>query len=496
MTVRTRFAPSPTGYLHIGGLRTALYNYLFAKARGGTFVLRVEDTDQSRSVDGAVDNMLRSLEWAGIVPDEGVLMQDGVQSEVGAYGPYTQSQRLERYRVQVRRLIESGDAYYCFCDAERLQAVRAAQQAAKQPPMYDGHCRGIASEEAEKRVREGASYVVRLAVPRGETIVIDDEVRGRITVETDTIDDQVLLKSDGFPTYHLASVVDDHEMRITHVIRGEEWLPSTPKHILLYRAFGWDAPRFAHVPLLLNPDRSKLSKRQGDVAVEDYKEKGFLPQALVNFVALLGWNPGKGETQEIFTMEELQERFSLHDVNASGAVCDLSRLRWFNMQHIKRMNPQQLVEAALPFLQTQEFFRVADERYTHSEYLYRVAAVVRERLETLAEFGVEQAAYFFARPEISDVNMLRWKKNTDEETRAALSHALTVLRAIPEDEWTREAIERELMEAAGEKRGDLLWPVRVALTGAKRSPSPFECAWVLGKEETLERIVQAIDTIA
>ncbi len=491
--VRTRFAPSPTGYLHIGGLRTALYSYLFARQHGGDFVLRIEDTDRTRAVEGATENLVRSLAWAGIVPDEGVLLgDDGTLTERGAYGPYTQSARLEIYKKYVAQLIAQGDAYYCFCDKARLDAVRTAQQRAKQPPMYDRHCRAIAPAEARARVEAGEAHVVRLAVPDDEEIAFEDAVRGRVTVKSAIVDDQVLMKSDGFPTYHLASVVDDHLMRITHIIRGEEWLPSTPKHIVLYRAFGWEAPVFAHVPLLLNPDKSKLSKRQGDVAVEDYRAKGYLPEALVNFVALLGWHPGKGETQEIFTLADLLTRFTLGGVHKAGAVCDLARLRWFNAQHIKRMAPEALVDAALPFLRTQEFFAHADAQYTTRAHLVRVATIVRERLETLADFGVEQASYFFVRPTVARA-LLRWKDNTDAQTADALRRAQDVLRAVPEDAWTRAHLEEVLMDAAGAQRGDFLWPLRTALTGAKRSPSPFDCAWVLGKDETLARINQAIN---
>ncbi len=492
MTIRTRFAPSPTGFLHIGGLRTALYSYLFARQNSGQFVLRIEDTDRSRAVDGAVENLVRSLKWAGIVPDEGVMLaSDGTLTEKGEYGPYTQSQRLAIYREHVERLIESGHAYYCFCDKERLDRMRKEQQHAKKPPMYDRHCRALDPAKAAARAAAGEAHVVRLAVPDSEEIVFEDAVRGTVRINSATVDDQVILKSDGFPTYHLASVVDDHLMRITHVIRGEEWLPSTPKHILLYRAFGWAPPTFAHVPLLLNPDKSKLSKRQGDVAVEDYMTKGFLPEALVNFVALLGWNPGKGEVQEIFTLDELLECFSLDGVNKAGAVCDLSRLRWFNAQHIKRLAPEELLERALPFLQKQDFFRTAESQYTAQEYLVRVATVVQERLETLVDFGVEQSSYFFTRPTVEPA-LLRWKENTDAQTRAALEQAHRVFVAVDESDWTREHLTEVLMAAAGDKRGDFLWPLRAALTGAQRSPSPMDCAWVLGKAETLARIEKAI----
>ena len=284
-TVRVRFAPSPTGYLHVGGLRTALYNFLYARKMGGSFLLRIEDTDRARYVEGAVENLVQSLAWAGLRYDEG-------PGKEGNVGPYVQSERLALYRTHVDRLLKSGNAYYAFDTPEELDAMRKEQEQRRLSPKYDRRALKLTPEEIERKLGEGCPYVVRLKVPEAETIAFDDCVRGRVEFSGVQIDDQVLLKSDGYPTYHLANVVDDHLMGITHVIRGEEWLSSTPKHVLLYHFFGWDLPVFAHLPLLLNADKSKLSKRQGDVSVEDYRLKGYLPEALVNFVALLGWNPG------------------------------------------------------------------------------------------------------------------------------------------------------------------------------------------------------------
>ncbi len=485
--VRTRFAPSPTGFLHIGGLRTALYNYLFARQNGGRFVLRIEDTDQTRLVSGAEEALFEALDWAGLKPDEST--RDG-----GSFAPYRQSDRLDIYRQHIDRLLEKGHAYRCFCSPERLEEMRAKQRQKKLPPMYDRACLRLSDGEIRERLERGEKSVVRLKVPRGENLEFVDTVRGLIRVSTDTVDDQVLLKSDGFPTYHLASVVDDHLMKITHVIRGEEWLPSTPKHVLLYRAFGWEVPQFAHLPLLLNPDRGKLSKRQGDVAVEDYRRKGYLPEALLNFTALLGWNPGRGETQEIFTLEELQKRFSLENVNKAGAVCDLKRLRWFNAQHIKRLSVEELLERARPFLAEKEFFRRADDFYKREDYLRRLFTVWQERLEVLSEVGKEDTGFFFARPKVS-AEKLPWKNCGVEETVKQLERAVSVIQDIADEDWTRENLENVLMEAAGEKRGDFLWPLRMALTGADRSPGPMDCAWILGREETIERIKEAVNVL-
>ncbi|MBP9120921.1 MAG: glutamate--tRNA ligase, partial [Ignavibacterium sp.] len=326
-TPRVRFAPSPTGYLHVGGLRTALYNYLFAKRNNGTFVLRIEDTDRNRFVEGAVENLIKALKWAGLDFDEG-------PETGGDFGPYMQSQRLDIYKKYADELIEKGKAYYCFCTPERLKALKEEQEKQKLPQAkYDKLCLHLTKKEVENKLASGIPKVVRLNVEENHTIKFDDIIREHVEFESNNVDDQVLIKSDGYPTYHLANVVDDHLMKITHVIRGEEWLSSTPKHVLLYDAFDWERPIFAHLPLLLNPDRSKLSKRQGDVAVEDYRDKGFLKDALVNFVALLGWNAG--DDREFYYIDELIKSFSLERVNKAGAVFDLQKLNWLNAEHLR-----------------------------------------------------------------------------------------------------------------------------------------------------------------
>ncbi len=474
--IRTRIAPSPTGMMHIGTLRTMLYSYFFAKQSEGEILLRIEDTDQSRKVEGAVESLEKMIAWAGISYDGEMTFQ---------------SQRLDFYKEYVEKLLDNGTAYHCFCTPERLDEMRKAQQAAKKPPMYDRTCCDLSAVDVKARIDQGEKNVIRLKVPRSEDISFDDIVRGRISFSTNTIDDQVLMKSDGFPTYHLANVVDDHDMGITHVIRGEEWLSSTPKHLLLYRAFGWDAPLFAHLPLLLNADRSKLSKRQCDVCVEDYIAKGYLRDALINFVALLGWNPGQGSTEEIFSMEELIIQFDLAKVHKAGAVVDSKKLNWMNGQYIKKISVKDLYRQTLPFLTKKEFYDSTE----HSEaFITKLLTVEQERLETLDGIGEENQ--FFFHDISTDKELLRWKDNSDAETLEVLERASEILTATDEQNWTRKKLEELLMDAAGEKRGDFLWPLRAALTGEKRSPSPFDCAWVLGQKETVKRIAAAIKMLS
>lgn len=504
--IRVRFAPSPTGYLHVGGLRSALYNYLFAKKHGGEFILRIEDTDRSRFVDGTIESLISSLDRMGIKRDEGVFLENGKLVQKGGVGPYIQSERLKLYRKYADELVAEKKAYYCFCSAERLTAMREEQVREKRPPRYDKHCLSLSDAEVTKRKESGEPFVIRFNVPsdRGE-ITFHDLIRGEVKFQAKDIDDQVLLKSDGFPTYHLAVVVDDHLMDITQVIRGEEWLSSTPKHILLYEAFGWEAPQFAHLPLLLNADKSKLSKRQGDVAAEDYLDDGYLEEALVNFVALLGWNPGQGTTQEIFTLEELVEKFELSNVHKAGAVFDRKKLDWLNGEYIKKMPVDELYRRVNDgnFLET-DLIRNAPMEMRTEEYLKRVLAIEQDRLAKLSDVG-EQNRFFFAKDLIYDAAKLHWRGGTNEMTRESLSRAERLFGEIADAEWLdRAALERIFMEAAGDYaqsiggveagrgRGDFLWPIRFALTGADKSPSPFDCAFVLGREESLARIRKAI----
>lgn len=474
--IRVRFAPSPTGYLHVGGLRTALYNYLFAKKNSGVFSLRIEDTDRARFVEGSIEKLQEALKWAGIEWEGDV---------------YTQSEHLDVYKKYAEQLIKEDKAYYCFCEPERLTKMREDQIANKQAPMYDRYClKNISEEEINKNLKNNCAYTIRLKVPKNEIIEFNDIVRGKIQISAGTIDDQILLKSDGFPTYHLANVVDDHLMETTHVIRAEEWLPSTPKHILLYRAFGWDIPQFAHLPLLLSTDKKKLSKRMGDVAVEDYIQKGYLKEALINFVALLGWNPGAGETQEIFSFDELVEKFDLKKVHKAGAVFDLQKLDWLNAQYIKRLSIDDLYDLALKFFQQKDFYNSATEEKKSAEYVKKVLTIEQDRLENLSAVG-ESNKFFFQEIDCNK-ELLRWKDMSDEDLKASLEKSKNVLENIPDSDWAKENLEKILLDAAGEKRGEFLWPLRAALTGEKKSPPPFEVAWVLDKNETLKRIVNAI----
>jgi len=504
--IRVRFAPSPTGFLHVGGFRTALYDYLFAKKNQGDILLRIEDTDKKRYVEGSVEKIIEALNWAGIEYDEGPKFKEDTNGnanvtesksfpgifEVGDYGPYIQSERLGIYKKYVMELVEKGHAYYCFCEPKRLEEARKQQMAEKKPAKYDRYCLlNLKPEEINQKLKENCSYTIRMKIPEGETLEAEDIVRGKVKFKTDLVDDQVLLKSDGFPTYHLANVVDDHFMGITHVIRGEEWLSSLPKHLLLYKYFGWEPPKFAHLPLLLNTDKSKLSKRQGDVAVEDYVKKGYLKEALINFVALLGWNPGGGETQEIFSVSQLIKKFELEKVHKAGAVFDLKKLDWINSQYIKKMSGEELYEKVLPFFEQKDFYIEAEEARKSKEYIIKILEIEKERMEKLSDAG-EGNRFFFQDFE-PQKEMLRWKEMTDEELKKSLEKSQAVLENISEGDWQKNKIEEKLIQAAGDKKGGLLWPLRVALTGAEKSPSPFEVAWALGKMETLKRIKKAMD---
>lgn len=502
--VRVRFAPSPTGYLHIGGLRTALYCELFARHHQGDMVLRIEDTDQTRYVPGAVENIIETLKWAGISWDEGpVLDSDGRISEKGDYGPYFQSQRLETYREHAEKLIESGQAYRCFCPPDRLTEMRQRQQNAGLPACYDRHCRQHLDEGQEKELMaEGRPFVVRLKVPLEGKTEFTDLVRGKVSFPNDNLDDQVLLKSDGYPTYHLANIVDDHLMKISHVIRGEEWLPSTPKHVLLYRAFGWEPPGFAHLPLLLNSDRSKLSKRQGDVAVEDYRAKGYLPEALTNYVALLGFNPTAD--REIYDKQELIKLFDIEKVNKGGAVFSLDKLNWMNSVYLRKLEPERLAEQARPFFLSAGILKesqgrlVSPDGVDQTETFERAVQTEQSRAERLEDLA-HNVGFFFSEDYELDADQIPWKKSNRQEAKEHLIALKELLAGQPDKVFAdpsgiEEAV-KGLIESRGWSNGDTLWPMRFALTGQKASPSPFEVAWALGRDRTLSRLDRAISLL-
>ncbi len=495
MPIKTRFAPSPTGFLHVGSLRTALYAYLFAKKHGGVFTLRIEDTDRERFVEGGIENIVRSLAWAGLRPDEGVdLDKMGKIVQKGNCGSYIQSERLDIYKKYVYELIKNDHAYYCFCSKERLDELRKMQELNKMPTGYDRQCCNCPKEEIEKRLKSGEPHVVRMKMPKEGTTKFNDLIKGEVEFKNELIDDQVILKADGYPTYHLAVVVDDHLMEITHVIRGEEWLSSTPKHIQLYKMFGWKAPEFAHLPLLLNPDKSKLSKRQGDVAVEDYKAKGYLPEAVVNFVAFLGWNPGT--VKELFNLEELIEEFDLSRVNKSGAVFNLPKLDWYNEQYIRTMDLSELVERCIPFLidagLVKDYRKLTDE---YKKWLEGVIALERGRVANLSQIS-EALKFVFSDKLNYDAEILVWKKSTKsaaKENLKSLSDLLLNTKIV--QKWTKENLELivgEWVKDRGLNNGSVLWPMRVALSGQENSPGPFEIAEVLGREKTVERINEAV----
>ncbi len=494
--VRVRFAPSPTGYMHVGNFRTALYAYLFAQKNDGEFILRIEDTDQKRYVQDALEKLIEIINWAGFKYSEGVFIEDGKVVQKGDFGPYIQSERLELYKKYAEQLVQEGKAYYCFCTLECLEKMRNEQIAQKQAPMYDKRCHKLSKEETKEKIKKGEKYVIRQKINTEGFTEYEDMIRGKVKIKNELLDDQVLLKSDGYPTYNFANVIDDHLMEISHVIRGEEYVSSTPKYIQLYENFGWEVPVFAHLPLLLNADKSKLSKRQGDVAVEDYIKKGYLKEAIINFVALLGWNPGEGSTQEIFSMDELIEKFDLAKVHKAGAVFDLKKLDWLNAQYIKKMSPDDIYQNALIFMKEKDFYRTwsrgerAGNEKDQADFIKKVLTVEKERLTKFSDVGKENKFFF---QDISyEKELLRWKKNSDAETKQALETAGKVLEEISDSDWELKNLETKLLEAAGEKRGDLLWPLRAALTGEQKSPSPFEVAWVLGKKESANRIEKAL----
>lgn len=482
--VRLRFAPSPTGYLHIGGLRTALYNYLFAKHNNGKFILRIEDTDRTRYVEGAIENLIESLQWAGIKYDEGVFVEDGKIVQKGEYGPYIQSERLDIYQKYVDELIEKGYAYYCFCSKERLDKVREEQKIKGLIPKYDGLCRSLSIDEAKKKIDNGEEYVVRLKLPPNEDIKFEDLVRGTITINTEDIDDQVLLKSDGYPTYHMAVVVDDHLMGITHIVRGEEWLPSTPKHVYLYEVFGWEKPVYVHLPTVLNKERKKLSKRHGDVAVEDFRKKGYLPEGLINYLALVGWSPEDNE--EILTMEELIDKFSFERVSKTGGIFDKDKLDWVNGHHIRNYDLDKLTKLAIPYLKEADLIddKFVEERY---DWIKTMVETVKENLSNVSEI-IDKVDIFFnneIQPE-DDEALSVLKQDHVPDLLNAFKQELENIEEV--DEEFAKTIMKKIQKGTGIKGKKLFMPTRVALTGNIHGPELISIIFLLGKQNIIDRI--------
>lgn len=489
--IRTRFAPSPTGFLHIGGIRTTLFAYLLAKKTGGNFILRIEDTDRERIVPGAIQALLEDLAWVGIDIDEGPSAEELAACDPswvnppgigGSHGPYVQSQRLEYYQKTARELVESGAAYRCDCTPERLKQVREEQQARKEDrPGYDGHCRS-------REVSESSKHVVRLKLPDSISLSLDDAVKGPISWDQPSLRDPVILKSDGYPTYHLANVVDDHLMQITHVLRGDEWLGTTPIHLLLYDALGWERPVFAHLPVVMGEDGKKLSKRHGARRALAYKEEGFLAEAVLNTLVLIGWNPGEGEEQEVFTKQEMIERFSLDKVSASSGVFSEQKLEWMNGVYIRNMSVEDYCEAAMPFLE-EAGLKVDREKFAS------IAPHIQERTKRMTEIP-EKVKFLFVDQIERDMPSM-FKKGIDEQiAKTVLERSIQAFEAAESfaADKTQEVL-RGLAEELELKAGPMFGVIRIAVTGSKVTPPLFESLETLGKDTTLFRLKEALQAL-
>ena len=485
MTVRVRYAPSPTGDPHVGNIRSALFNWLYARHTGGTFIVRIEDTDRARLVPGSLDAILDALRWLGLDWDEG----PGSETP---YGPYVQSERLALYAEHAERLLSEGKAYRCYCTPERLDAVRKQRQKERKPTGYDRRCRE--PEGAEEARRENpAPPVVRFRMPTEGNITVDDFVRGEVTFDVSLLDDFVLLKSDGYPTYHLANVVDDHLMEITHVMRAEEWLPSAPRHKLLYEAFGYEMPELVHLPLILGPDRSKLSKRHGAASVLEFRDMGYLPEAMFNFLALLGWS--LDETSEVFSKDELVEHFTPERILANPAVFNIEKLDWFNGLYIRQMSDEALADALAPWLEDPASGLPVDARPVDRDYLAAIVPLERERLKRLSD-APEMLSFFFEERLDYDASLLVPKGLDADAARAALEAALATAQGT--DDWSVAALEtayRALAERLGVKTGQLFGAVRVAVTGRTAAPPLFDTLSVLGRERCVSRLAHAVEVL-
>lgn len=480
--VRVRFAPSPTGFPHVGNIRTALFNWLFARHHKGVFILRIEDTDVERTVEGAVEAIIDSLKWLGLDWDEGPDIG-------GPYSPYIQSQRRGIYKAMAQRLLNRGSAYLCFCSPQRLEEMRKEQIAKRQPPGYDRHCRYLSPEEQTRLLNQGITPVVRFKTPLDGETRFYDLIHGEIVFQNKTLDDFVLLKSDGFPTYHLANVSDDHIMRISHVLRADEWLPSTPRHILLYDALGFPPPKFAHLPMILGPDRSKLSKRHGATSIIELKEKGYLPEAILNFLALLGW--AYDDKTELFTREELINYFTLEKVSQNPAIFNIEKLNWMNGVYIRRLSLEEFVEKALPFLDRGLPSKV--KRPLPVDYVLKIAPFLQERARILEEV-VELASFFFLEPEY-DPSLLV-KDLSPEEAKRVLKISYEKLEGLEDfSSSSLEGLLRFLGEELGLKSGVYFGLLRVAITGRTAAPPLFQTMAILGKETCLQRIKVAIKNL-
>lgn len=477
--VRTRFAPSPTGYMHVGNLRTALYEFLIAKHENGDFILRIEDTDQERYVEGATDVIFNTLKLTGLKHDEG-------PDVGGPVGPYVQSERRNLYLDYAKELVEKGEAYYCFCSKERLDMLRTNADALKRPFKYDKHCLDLSKEEIEEKLSQGIPYVIRQNNPTTGSTSFHDEIYGTITVDNSELDDMILIKSDGLPTYNFANVVDDHLMGITHVVRGSEYLSSSPKYNRLYDAFGWDIPTYVHCPPIMKDAQNKLSKRNGDASFEDLLAKGYLKDAVMNYIALLGWNPGTN--QEIFSLEDLIENFDYKNINKSPAIFDTAKLKWMNGEYIKKLSLEEFHNLALPYYK---------KVITKDIDLMKISELMHARTELLSEIP-EQIDFFDALPDYSiDMYIHKKMKTTYENSLDSLEKALPVLEAITD--WNLETVQTavtSLIAEMGVKNGIVLWPLRTALSGKQFTPGgAYEISDIIGKKESLARIKVGIEKL-
>ena len=484
--VRVRYAPSPTGNPHIGNIRTAMFNWLFARRNGGQFVVRVEDTDQGRITEGAVDHILDGLEWLGIDWDEGPRVG-------GPYGPYFQSERLERYHDAAERLIASGDAYRCYCPPERVTELRKEQARNRQRQGYDSRCRYLSDQERWAREADGCPSVLRFAMPQTGTTSVEDAIRGHVEWQNDLTDDFVLVKSDGFPTYHMAVVVDDHAMAISHVLRAEEWLPSTPRHVQLFRALGLDMPTFGHLPMILGSDRAKLSKRHGATSLMEYRDDGFLPEALINFMALLGWSLD-GET-EVMTASTIRDNFTLERVGKPAAIFDLDKLQWMNGVYIRQTDDADLADRVLPFL---ERGYPASLLPIDREYLLRIVPLVQERLKTLAD-APDMLSYFFEDSLAYDPDSLIQRGMDSLGTLAAIVRAQSDLTLVPDPEFHHQNLEN-ILRASGKdlqlSGRQFFGALRSAMTGRTATPPLFEMMEVMGRDRVLRRLEAAAEKLS
>jgi nondiscriminating glutamyl-tRNA synthetase len=495
--IRTRFAPSPTGFLHIGGIRTALFNYLFAKSQNGKFVLRIEDTDKERSKKEYEENILEELKWLGLDWDEG-------PEADGKYGPYRQSEKTVVYADYLKKLLDQNKAYYCFCSEADLEAQRQYQMSIGEAPHYNGKCANLKKEEVQKLLEAGKPSVIRFRV-EPKKVKFHDLIRGEVEFDAKLFGDVVIAKDINSPLYNFSVVIDDYEMKISHVIRGEEHLSNTPKQILLHEALNLPMPKYAHLPLILAPDRTKMSKRMGDTAVSDYKKNGYLPEAIVNFIAFLGWNPG-GE-KEIYSLESLNKEFQIERIQKAGAIFDIKRLDFINGFYIRQKSLTEITKLCLPYLLEGKLINPDNQPLTYKitesgeeiklNSLEKIISLYKERLVKLSEI-TELTDFFFKDKLDYDKSLLIWKEMTDVEIKTSLETLLKIFDKIKEGDWIKENLEKEIMPEAEKtkNRGGMLWPFRAALTGKKASAGPFEVAAALGKEKSQKRIQEALKKIS